>query len=81
MSSEQPIDRELNLKGVVCPYNFVKTKLAIEDLALGQVLRVVVDFPTAPSDVSRGMEMEGQKVLRLTQLNEHDWEIVIQKQK
>ena len=79
--ADHRVDQELNLKGVVCPYNFVKTKLAIEELTVGQVLRVIVDFPTAPSDVSRSMEFEGQKVLRLMQLNDTDWEIVIQKQK
>jgi tRNA 2-thiouridine synthesizing protein A len=33
------IDEELDLKGVVCPYNYVKTKLKLEEMTEGQVLR------------------------------------------
>ena len=37
------VDQELDLKGEVCPYTFVKTKLALEMMETDQVLRVVVD--------------------------------------
>ena len=77
----EKIDRELNLKGTICPYNFVKAKLAIEDMEIGQVLKVIIDFPSAKDDVPRGMEYEGQKVLKVKQLNSTDWEIVIKKEK
>ena len=79
--NEEKVDKELNLKGTVCPYNFVKAKLAIEDMEIGQVLRLIVDFPTAKDDVPRGMEYEEQKVLSVRQLNSTDWEIVIKKEK
>lgn len=71
--------QELNLKGTLCPYNFVKSKLAIESMKKGQILKVIVDSPTAAKDVPRGMEYEGQKILRVSALNATDWEIVIQK--
>ena len=34
---------ELDLRGVICPYNFVKTKLKLETLKQGQVLSVLLD--------------------------------------
>ena len=37
------VDQELDLKGEVCPYTFVKTKLALEMMESGQVLLVIVD--------------------------------------
>ena len=79
--NDEKIDKELNLKGTICPYNFVKAKLAIEDMEIGQVLRLIIDFASAKDDVPRGMEYEGQKVLRVKQLNSTDWEIVIRKEK
>lgn len=80
MKSKNPKPhRQLNLRGTLCPYNFVKSKLAIESMKKGQILKVIVDSPTAAKDVPRGMEYEGQKVLRVSALNATDWEIVIQK--
>jgi len=73
------VDQELDLKGEVCPYTFVKSKLAIEDMGNGQVLRVVVDHVQAVADVPRGLSSEGHEVLRVTRRNETDWEIVVQK--
>ena len=43
MSTEAAVDKELNLQGEVCPYTFVKSKLALEIMQPGQVLRVIVD--------------------------------------
>lgn len=73
-------DAEINLKGKVCPLNFVFAKEALENLEVGKVLRVIVDYPTAVTEVPRGMEFDGQKVIRVKQLNETDWEVIIQKQ-
>ncbi|HEX4966923.1 MAG TPA: sulfurtransferase TusA family protein, partial [Nitrospiraceae bacterium] len=36
-------DTELDLRGVICPYNFVKTKLKLEAMAQGQILSVLLD--------------------------------------
>lgn len=77
---EIKIDRELNLKGTICPHNFVKTKLALEEMEIGQVLKIIVDYKLAIIEVPRAIEFDGHKVLDIKQLNETDWEIVIQKQ-
>ena len=73
------VDEELNLKGEVCPYTFVKSKLALEELEVGQILRVVVDHLPAVDNVPRSMKNEGQEVLRVAQINPTDWEIVLKK--
>jgi len=75
------ISKVLNLKGTVCPYNFVKSKLALEEMEVGQVLKVIVDYKNAIDEVPKAMEYEGQKVLKVNQLNETDWEITIEKQR
>ncbi|MCF6154634.1 MAG: phosphate ABC transporter ATP-binding protein [Candidatus Brocadia sp.] len=76
---ELTIDKELNLKATVCPDNFVKAKLALEELKHGQVLKVVVDYEVAVNEVPKAMEFEGHKILEVKRINQTDWEIFIQK--
>lgn len=77
---EFKIDAEVNLKGNECPYNFIYAKQALHNLAKGKILKVVVDSPTAITEVPRGMEADGHNVLGVKQVNESDWEILIRKQ-
>lgn len=72
-------DRELDLKGEVCPYTFVKSKLILEELEAGQILRVVVDYPPAVENVPRSMENEGNEVLTVQQIGPSLWEIIVRK--
>jgi len=75
------IDLEINLKGEVCPYTFVKSKLALEDMDAGQVLRVIVDHLPAVDNVPRSMKNEGQEILEVGPISDTDWHIVIRKQR
>lgn len=56
-------DVELDLRGVICPYNFVKTKLKLETMKLGQVLSVLLDDGDPIRNVPRSVENEGHTVL------------------
>lgn len=64
---EQPTvpvsDAELDLRGVICPYNFVKTKLKLETMREGQVLSVLLDDGDPIRNVPRSVENEGHTVL------------------
>lgn len=73
------IDKEIDLKGEVCPYTFVKSKLAIEEMLPGQVLSVIVDYLPATQNVPRSMENEGNDILKVEKLDDSDWQIVIRK--
>ena len=79
MPTEAAIDKELNLQGEVCPYTFVKSKLALEVMQPGQILRVIVDNDESAANVPRSMQNEGHNVLGVTKLNTKDWQIVVQK--
>jgi len=78
-SMDLKIDSEANLKGKMCPFNFVYAKQALHNLEDGKILKIIVDDPTAVTEVPRGMEADGHKVLIVKQINKTDWEIVIQK--
>jgi tRNA 2-thiouridine synthesizing protein A len=56
-------DAELDLRGVICPYNFVKTKLKLEMMEAGQVLSVLLDDGDPIRNVPRSVENEGHTVL------------------
>ena len=72
-----PIDKELNLKGKICPYTFIESMLALEEMETNQVLRVIVDYPPAVCDVPRSLKSEGYEILDLRPLNETDWAILV----
>lgn len=73
------IDHELDIRGEICPYTFVKSKLALEDMEVGQVLRIIVDHLPATTNVPRSMQNEGHEVLEVAQISETDWSIVVRK--
>ncbi len=71
------IDKELNLKGKICPYTFIESMLALEEMNVGDVLRVIVDFPPAVCDVPRSLKNEGYEILDVSAINETDWAILV----
>ncbi|MFS8534416.1 MAG: sulfurtransferase TusA family protein [Limnochordales bacterium] len=79
MPEDVQVHRELDLKGEVCPYTFVKSKLILETMAPGEVLRVIVDYPPATGNVPRSMESEGHKVLAVNPAGDGVWEIIVRK--
>lgn len=79
MKEEIVVNQELDLKGEVCPYTFVKSKLALEMMDSGDVLKVVVDHLPAVENVPRSLQNEGNEVLDVSQLNNTDWSITIRK--
>ena len=56
----------LNLQGVACPLNLVKVRLALEPLAPGEVLTVLLDPGEATDNVPRAVAQAGHAVLQTT---------------
>ena len=79
-TNEAPkVDREIDLKGEVCPYTFVKSLLALEEMEVGEVLRVTVDYPPSAENVPRSLKNEGHEILSVTRIDNTDWEITVRK--
>jgi TusA-related sulfurtransferase len=57
------IDAELDLRGVRCPYNYVKTKLMLETMRPGEVLAITVDDGEPIENVPRSVQQDGHSVL------------------
>jgi TusA-related sulfurtransferase len=75
------IDKKINIKGLICPYTFVKSKLAVEDMEVGEVLEILLDYEEASRSIPKSMEDHGHKVLKVEKINDTDWIIVIRKEK
>ena len=79
MGADFKVDRTLDIKGQVCPLTFVRSKLAIEKMAIGEVLEIIVDHRPAAVNVPRSMEHEGQTVLGVEQTGETEWRLFVRK--
>ncbi len=77
--AEIKVDRKIDIRGEICPYTFVKSKLAIEDLDSGQVLEVILDHDPAAENVPRSMESDGHKILEVKKTGKTEWRILIEK--
>ena len=62
MDRSSSADRELDLRGEICPYTFVRTKLALEAMSVGAALHVLVDHEPATRNIPRSAAEWGQEV-------------------
>ena len=70
MTEEEKIipDEKIDLRGVLCPINFVKTKLKLEMMDSGQVLEVMLDDGEPIRSVPKSVKEEGHKIVQVENL-------------
>jgi len=56
---------ELDCIGLFCPMPIARTKEEIENIEVGQVLKVEADDPAAEEDIARWAKRAGHQVLKL----------------
>lgn len=78
---ELKADKELDIRGEVCPFTFVKSKLVLEQMKEGEVLRVIVDYEPSAENVPKSMREEGQEVLAVNRIDGGLWEILVRKRR
>jgi TusA-related sulfurtransferase/ferredoxin len=69
----------LNLEGISCPNNFVRTKLKLEDMQPGQILEVILDDGEPIKNVPRAIKDEGHEILNVVKIRDK-WKLLIKKQ-
>jgi TusA-related sulfurtransferase len=62
--SDIEADAELDCVGLFCPMPIARTKEEIENIKMGQVLKVDADDPAAEEDISRWAKRAGHQVLK-----------------
>lgn len=61
----------LDLRGVLCPTNFVYIKLRIEEMAAGEILEVLIDDGEPLRNVPKSLKQEGHRILRVQPEGDH----------
>lgn len=75
---DKPIARRIDLNGVRCPLNFVKTKLELEMMGQGEILEVILDDGEPIRNVPRSVKNEGHKILKVER-QEDGFRLLIEK--
>ena len=75
---ERKADANLDLRGVICPINFVKTKLKLEELNPGEILEIIIDAGEPIANVPRSIKEEGQKIIKVQKVD-HYFRLFIEK--
>ncbi len=71
------VDKEVDYRGVVCPLNYVKTKLVLEQMASGQVLSILLD-EEGGRNVPESARQDGHEVLTKEKEGDH-WLVILRK--
>ncbi len=69
----------LDLSGVACPMNFVKTKIKLAGLPVGAQLFVILDDGEPIENVPLSLEEQGQGVLSKEQISDNQWKILVER--
>jgi TusA-related sulfurtransferase len=67
-----------DLRGTVCPMNFVKVKVALSKMSVGQTLKVLLDDGEPIENVPRSVKVQGHEVVAVENEGDH-WSAVIRK--
>ena len=76
-AADVPADASVDFRGVSCPLNYVKTKMALAKLKTDQVLAVLLDGEGA-KNVPASAESDGHAIVSLIQQGDH-WRVLIRK--
>lgn len=77
-SNEFQPDVKKDFRGVMCPMNFVKTKIALTPMQSGQILEILLDDGAPIENVPGSVKNEGHTILS-TEKVENYWKVLIKK--
>ena len=69
---------KIDLLGVKCPFNYVKTKIKLETMETGSTLEVLLDDGEPAENVPRSIQNDGHKLLSLEEENGH-YKMIVEK--
>ena len=73
------ITRTKDFRGVLCPMNFVRTKLELATLNSGDLLEIWLDDGKPIENVPGSVKLEGHEIISQTQHSEGYWQVIIRK--
>jgi TusA-related sulfurtransferase len=60
------VDKKLDCLGLYCPEPVFRTRLAMDEMELGETLEVIADDPAAESDIQSLVKHLGQEIVNST---------------
>ena len=69
----------LDLRGLLCPLTWARTKYALSKLPAGGELEVILDHRPAVPDIKHNAEELGDEVVSSRELSEGVWEMVLRR--
>lgn len=70
----------IDVRGLYCPEPVFRTKIEMERLAIGEIIKVVADDPASEEDISRWVSRNGHELLSVNMIKP-DLEFTIKKGK
>jgi len=72
--------KTIDVRGLFCPEPVFRTKIEMERLAIGDMLKIVSDDPESEEDIAKWVKRSGLELLSLDK-GQKDLEFVIKKAK
>lgn len=69
----------LDLRGLLCPLTWARTRYALSKLAADEELRVLLDHRPAVPDIKRNAEELGHEVLSARETEPGVWEMLLRR--
>lgn len=70
---------ELDITHEVCPMTFVRTKLRLETMSRGEILRIRLRDGEPRVNVPRALADHGHEVLAVEPLDQSTWQVLVKK--
>jgi len=80
MSASSSPTKSIDVRGLYCPEPVFRTKMEIERLSIGDVLKIVADDPESEEDISRWVNRNGHVLVSINKTDK-DLEFIIKKAK
>lgn len=78
-TAEYKADETVDITDVVCPVTFVKAKVALEELEVGQILAIRMNDGEPVQNVPRSIKEEGHAILRLIDNEDETYTLIVRK--
>jgi len=78
--NDEKIDKKLDIRGQVCPYTLVRSKLGVEAIEVGQIIEILLDYPEASDSIPKAMLNYGHSVLKVEKINDKEWIVLVRKE-
>ena len=72
--------KTIDVRGLYCPEPVFRTKIEMERLAIGEIIKVIADDPASEEDISRWVIRNGHELLSVNMIKP-DLEFTIKKGK